>query len=237
MSQSLTQPPVPASSVSWHRGTSWGATSGLIALMLSTGAAFLEIASIGTWPAASDPSYTSFLTQNRTPILAQSLLFVFSAAAMIWFLGYVRARLLRAEGAPGTLSSIAFGAGLIAAAMNISGQAAQIVLTLPSAASLDTHAAGAIEDLCLVTTTLADVPLVVMFAAIAALSLGPHAYPAWLGWIAVAAAAAALVFTFSLVPVSGPLSPLGWLTNLLRLVPALWYIPAIVIMIRNHPAR
>src|SRR5665647_1339404 len=134
MSQSLTQPPVPASSVSCHRGTSWGATSGLVALLLSTGAAFLETASIGTWPAASDPSYTSFLTQNRASILAQSLLFVFSSAAMIWFLGYVRARLLRAEGTPGTLSSIAFGAGLISAAMNISGQAGQIVLTLPSAA-------------------------------------------------------------------------------------------------------
>jgi hypothetical protein len=205
--------------------------------MLSTGAAFLEIASIGTWPAASNPSFTSFLTQNRTPILAQSLLFVFSSAAMIWFLGYVRARLLRSEGAPGTLSSIAFGAGLISAAMNISGQAAQIVLTLPSAASLDTHAAGAFEDLCLVTLTLAEVPLVVMFAAIAVLSLGPRAYPAWLGWIAVAVAVATLIFTFSLVPVSGPLSPLGWLTNLLRLVPAFWYIPAIVIMIRNHPVR
>jgi hypothetical protein len=205
--------------------------------VLSTGGAFLEIASIGTWPAASDPSYTSFLTQNRAPILAQSLLFVFSSAAMIWFLGYVRARLIRAEGAPGTLSSIAFGAGLIAAAMNISGHAGQIVLTLPSAASLDTHAAGAFEDLCLVTLTLADVPLVVMFAAIAVLSLGARAYPAWLGWIAVAVAVAALIFTFSLVPVSGPLSPLGWLTSVLRLVPALWYIPAIVIMIRNHPVR
>ena len=205
--------------------------------MLGIGAAFLESASLGTWPAASDPSYTSFLTQNRAPILAQSLLFVISSAAMIWFLGYVRARLVRCESTPGTLSSIAFGAGLIAAAMNISGQAAQIVLTLPSAASLDTHAAGAFEDLCLVTLSLADVPLVVMFAAIAALSLGARAYPAWLGWIAVAVAVAALIFTFSLVPVSGPLSPLGWLTSVLRLVPALWYIPAIVIMIRNHPVR
>ena len=110
-------------------------------------------------------------------------------------------------------------------------------MTRPSAASLDPHTAAAFEDLCLVTLTLAFVPLVVMFTAIAALSLGPHAYPAWLGWIAVAAAVAALVFTFSLVPVSGPLSPLGWLTGVLRLVPALWYIPAIVIMIRNHPAR
>jgi hypothetical protein len=108
-------------------------------------------------------------------------------------------------------------------------------LTLPSAASLDTTAAGAIEDLCLVT--LADLPLAVMFAAIAALSLGPRAYPAWLGWIAAAAAAAVLISTFSLVPVSGPLSPLGWLTSLLRLVPALWHIPAAVIMIRNHPVR
>ena len=237
MSQSPTQPPVPAPSVSWHRGTTWGATSGLIALMLGIGAGLQERALSRPWPAAGDPSYTSFLTQNRTPLLTQSLLFVFSSAAMIWFLGYVRARLLRCEGTPGTLSSIAFGAGLIAAAMNISGHAAQIVLTLPSAASLDPHAAGAIEDLCLVTLTLADVPLVVMFAAIAALSLGARAYPAWLGWIAVAVAVAALVFTFSLVPVSGPLSPLGWLTSVLRLVPALWYIPAIVIMIRNHPVR
>jgi hypothetical protein len=205
--------------------------------MLGIGGGSLESALSRPWPEASDPSYTSFLMQNRTPILTQSLLFVFSAAAMIWFLGYVRARLLRSEGTPGTLASIAFGAGLIAAAMNISGQAAQIVLTLPSAASLDTHAAGAIEDLCLVTLILADVPLAVMFAAIAALTLGPRAYPAWLGWIAAAAAVAVLISTFSLVPVSGPLSPLGWLTSLLRLVPALWYIPAAIIMIRNHPVR
>lgn len=214
-----------------------GALSGLLAAALGVAGGMLEMALTGPWPDAADPGYAGYLAANRAPVLAQSMLFVFSSAALLWFLGFVRARLLRAEPAPGAVSGIAFGAGALAVGLNILGQAAQITLTLPSQARIPTDVAAAVADLCLVTLNLANLPAGVMFLAIALLSLRLGAYPRWLGWIAAAAATAAFVSTFSLIPAEGPLSPTGALTTALRLVPLLWYVPAAVVMLRRRGVR
>jgi hypothetical protein len=210
-----------------------GALSGLLSAGLGIAGGLLEGALTGPWPDAADPGYAQFLVANRAPVLAQSMLFVFSSAALLWFLGYVRARLLRAEREPGPVSGIAFGAGALAVGLNILGQAAQITLTLPSQARIPPEVAAAVADLCLVTLNLANLPAAVMFLAIALLSLRLRAYPRWLGWTAAAAAAASVVSTFSLVPADGPLSPTGAVTTALRLVPLLWYVPAAVVMLRR----
>jgi hypothetical protein len=186
------------------------------------------------WPAAADPAYSEFLAENRTLILMQSILFVLSSAALIWFLGCVRARLLRAEGRVGTVAEIAFGAGLVSAGMNMTGQAAQITLTLPSYATLAPGVAAVGADLCLVTLALANIPAGVMFAAVATLSFTRRAFPVWLAWIAVLAATASLLSGLAVIPTDGPLSPLGWLTNLLRLIPLLFYVPAAFVMMRRR---
>jgi hypothetical protein len=211
-----------------------GAVAGLLSVVLGLAGGLMETMLSGPWPAAGDTSYGPFLAENRTPVLAQSMLFVAGQAALIWFLGYVRARLLRAEGYPGVLTAVAFGAGLTAAAFNIAGQGVQLVLTLPSTTALDPGVLAALMNLCVVTIALANAPLALMFAAVAALSVGRGAYPAWLGWIAAAATLAAMLSTVSLVPTEGPLSPLGPLTTALRLVPVLWYLPAAVVMLREH---
>lgn len=211
-----------------------GAAAGLLSVLLGLAGGLLETALSGPWPATGDPAYGTFLVRNRGPLLAQSMLFVLGQAALVCFLGWVRARLLRAEGSPGAVSAVAFGAGLMAAALNIAGQGVQLVLTMPAAASMDAATASAVSDLCVVLLALANLPLAVSFAAVAALSLARGAYPRWLGGIAAGAAAAALLSVLSLVPTEGPLSPLGGLTTALRVVPVLWYLPAAVVMLRSR---
>ena len=98
-----------------------GALSGLLSAALGVAGGLLEAALTGPWPDAADPGYADYLVANRAPILAQSMLFVFSSAALLWFLGHVRARLLRAEPEPGTVSGIAFAAGVLAVGLEHSG--------------------------------------------------------------------------------------------------------------------
>ena len=64
----------------------------------------------------------------------------------------------------------------------------------------------------------------------ATLSLTRRAFPVSLGWIAVLAAMASLLFGLAVIPSDGPLAPLGWLTDLLRLIPILFYVPAAFIL-------
>ena len=123
------------------------------------------------------------------------MLFVFSSAALLWFLGFVRARLLRAEPAPGTVSGIAFAAGALAVGLNILGQAAQITLTLPVTGP-DSPGRRCRRRGSVPRHPEPGQPAGrVMFLAIALLSLRLLAYPRWLGWIAAAAAAASFVST------------------------------------------
>ncbi|MEO5319052.1 hypothetical protein PV761_10775 [Arthrobacter sp. CC3] len=210
-----------------------GGMAGLMSAALGIAGGSMEVLLTGPWPTASDAGYAAFLLANRTPVLAQSMLFVFSSAALIWFLGYVRSYLYRKEGGPGTLAGIAFTAGVLGAGLNILGQAAQITLTLPSQAAVAPGVAAAVADLCLVTLALANLPAGVMFTAIAVVSLRMKASPVVLGWIAACAAAASFLSALSLIPESGPLAPMGWLTTLLRLVPLLWYVPAAVLLMRR----
>ena len=211
-------------------GSGAGALSGLLSVALGIVGGALEGALSGPWPAAGDPGYAGYLLANRTTILAQSMLFVFSSAALLWFLAYVRGYLLRTEKAPGTLSALTLGAGLLACGMNILGQGAQLTLTLPAESHITPDVAGAVADLCLVTLNLANLPAGIMFSAVALLSLRLRAYPRWLGLIA----AAAFTSVFSLVPTEGALAPTGWLATVLRLVPLLWYVPAAVVMYRSR---
>ena len=69
--------------------------------------------------------------------------------------------------------------------------------------------AATLTDLGYVILVVANVPLAVMFTAIAVVSLRRRAFPIWLGWIAASAALAALLLSFSVVDPNGPLAPAG----------------------------
>jgi hypothetical protein len=65
---------------------------------------------------------------NQTALLTQSMLILAGAAFSLWFIGSLRTHLLRAEQEQGAgrLSSVAFGAGIAWAALNMLAQAFQL---------------------------------------------------------------------------------------------------------------
>lgn len=216
----------------------WAAASGFGALVAGVAAAGFE----RPWPTEPGPAFVAFLVENRGALAAQSMLFIIGSACTVWFLASLRTFLARAEGASSRSATLAFGAGLLWAGINMIGQAPQLVLTLPSAAHLDPGLARLMADLCFVTLNLANLPLAVMLAAVAAVSLRTKVLPVWLGWLSVVTSLAALALFFAVVQATGPLAPQGWLTLALYPASALWLIPTTVVMIRRlgtslHPPR
>jgi hypothetical protein len=212
----------------------WAAGSGFVALAFGAAAVALE----QPWPSTTDPNaFPAFLADNRGAILAQSMLFVISAGFFMWFLGSLRSFLIEAEGTTGRLSTLAFAAGMIGYGLNVVGQAPQITLTLPSAAGMAPGTAAVLTDLGWVMLIVANIPLAVMFAAVAVVSLRTRVFPIWLGCLAVVAGAAALLLSFAVVESSGPLAPQGWASYLLYPASIVWLVPATIVMIRRIGKR
>ena len=211
----------------WRR---LAAMTGFAALAFGAAAVTLE----RPWPDTSDPAaFPTFLADNRDAILVQSMLFLISAGLFMWFLGVLRSFLIEAEDAPGRLSTLAFTAGMIGYGLNVVGQAPQVTLTLPSAHTMTPGTAAALTDLGWVLLIVANIPLAVMFFAVAAVSLRTKVFPVWLGWLAVVAGAAAVLLSFALVDPTGPLAPQGWASYLLYPASIVWLVPASIVMIRR----
>jgi hypothetical protein len=149
------------------------------------------------------------------------------------FLASLRSYLMRSERAAGPLSSLAFSAGMVGYGLNVSGQAPQIVLTLPSAAGLAPESLVVLTDLGWVMLVVAIIPLAVMYFAIAVVSMRDGAFPVWLGWLAAVAGAAAALLSFAVVVPDGPLAPQGWASYLLYPAPVVWLVPAVIVMVRR----
>src|SRR2546425_712695 len=73
----------------------------------------------GTPPKPDDPisKIQAFFVDHRTKYLASVLVFGAGLAFFLWFLGVLRSVLRRGEGGTGRLSALAFGAGLVVAAV------------------------------------------------------------------------------------------------------------------------
>jgi hypothetical protein len=208
----------------WER---WGAASGLAAGLVGAAATVFERGSL----TAADPARTvvEHLTRYRTPMLAESMLFLAGAALYLWYLGSLRTFLARAEGGTGRLSTVAFGAGIVWVGINMVAQAFQIGLTANPRAGAPVALIGTANAVF----TIAALPLAVMMAAVAVVSLRYWAFPAWLGWLAAATAGSQLLLWLGTVVSTGPLAPDGWLSFALYPVFLVWLIPATIIMIRR----
>jgi hypothetical protein len=208
----------------WER---WGAASGFAAALFGAAAIVFERGPLTVTDSA--PAVIGHLTSYRTPMLAESMLFLAGAALYLWYLGSLRAFLARAEGSTGRLSTVAFGAGIVWVGINMVAQAFPIGL----AANPRAGAAPALIGTMNAVFTIGALPLAVMMAAVAVVSLRYRAFPAWLGWLAAAAAGSQLLLWLGTVAFTGPLAPDGWLSYALYPVFLVWLIPATIIMIRR----
>ena len=203
-----------------------GAASGLVALVAGAVGGALERG----WPSATDPAaVATFIVEHRAAILGQSMMFLLSSALYIWFLGSLRSFLLRAESGAGRLSVVAFGAGLCWVVIGMVAQAFQVGITNGVAAGVQ----PALMWTMAATFAIANLPCAVMLAAVAVVTFRYRAFPVWLGYISIAAAAAQLLLWCGTVVSSGPLAPNGWLTYVLYPLFLVWLLPTVVVMIKR----
>lgn len=212
----------------------WSAASGLAALGVVAAAMVFER---GAPPAgASDVQVAAFNAAHSHALLTQSLLFLLSAAFMLWFLGCLRAHLAAAEGGTGRYAGIGFGAGVAYVTLSVVSQAGQIALAQIAATAAAPQLVTAIASLAWALFTVAAVPAAVMLAAFAVLALRSGALPSWLGWLAAVAGASQLGLLAALVVDTGPLGPDGWYTFAPYPLYVIWLAATAVTLLRR-PTR
>lgn len=210
----------------------WESASGYLVILLGLAAAAFER---GAPPATAPVEETlSFLVTFRRELLAQSLLFVLSSGVYLWFFGSLRSYLLRAEGGTGRLATVAYGAGVMWAGMQMVFQGAQVAMAMGAGGHLEPALAGMVGDLAYALSVVAYVPAAMMLAAVAVLSLRTKAFPAWVGWLSALTAAANLIMSLGILAESGPLVPGGLMTYLLYALMPVWLAATTTVMIRRQ---
>lgn len=217
----------------WER---WGAVSGLVGVALGVAGATFERGAPGV--DAAPEQVAAFFRDYRTELLAQSLLMVLSAGALLWFLGSLRSYLARAEGGDGHLATVAFAAGVLGFGLQAAIQAPQSALAMASDHPLDPQLAAMISDLGGAISVVAYVPVDVMLGAVAVVALHTRALPTWLGWLSAAVAITYLVASAGIAVDTGPLARGGWATYVPYTLTVVWLVavPA-VILARTRDSR
>ncbi len=212
--------------VNWER---WAAASGYVVVLFGVAGAAFER---GGPPLNAPVDQTiAFFSTYRRELLSQSLMFVLSAGAYLWFFGVLRTFLLVAEGRSGMLSTIAFGAGTVSAGIQMVFQGFQVALAVASNHPVEPPLAALFSNAILALSVIGYVPVAVMLAAVAVVSLRDRAFPAWLGWLSAFAAMAHVVMSIGLVVEGGPLVPGGTLTYGLYAVTLLWLVATTTVMV------
>jgi hypothetical protein len=198
----------------WER---LAALSGLVAVALWViGVVIDETSGL---PGDDPNEILSWFQDESNTILAGSFIFMLGSLFFLIFVGALRVRLIRAEGERAFLTAIAFGAGVVVAAMtllisgpNLAGALAEDELT-PEAA----QALSVVDDAFFVGAELASALLLVA-AGLAILRYG--ALPRWIAWISF------LFALWLLIP------PIGW-AGLLVGVPLWTIIVAVLLWMRT----
>ena len=183
---------------------------------------------------ATPEEIAAFFVDYRMELLGQTFVFVLSSALFLWFLGGLRSLLLRAEGKPGTLSNIAFGAGLVWITIAISLQGPQSALAMVSVKGSNPELAALMSELATALSVIAFVPMGAMLAAVAVVWLRSAALPAFVGWLAAVAAIVHLVMSAGVAVDSGPLSaesPFSYMLTYSLMV--LWLLAAAITMFKR----
>ena len=168
----------------WHGFE--GAVAGLVfAVLIVVG--FLIV--IPKPPAidSSAASFASYYVDHQDALRTGFTILGIGLFFYIWFLGSVRSALAAAEGGTARLASIAFGAGLISAAVLMFGLAAgEAAAFRPS--DVDPGVTRAVSDIFVVSAAPGAAALTAFFAAIAMAGFRYRALPGWAAWISVVAA-------------------------------------------------
>jgi hypothetical protein len=181
----------------WER---WSALAGVLFVALFIVALALS-GNTGDTPSEVQKWYAD--DGNQTQSIVAWFAWIASALAFLSFLGTMRDMLVRAEGGPGTLSSLIFGPGLVFTALYVAGVsllAAPAALADDSDFKLDPNTAQMLSDAgyFLLVGGVMVASILVLSASTAALRTG--ILPAWLGWVGLVVGFA-MLFAIFFVPI------------------------------------
>jgi hypothetical protein len=136
---------------------------------------------------SSAATFAAYYVDHQSAIRAGLTIVGIGIFFFIWFLGSLRAALAAAEGGGGRLASVAYGAGLIGAAVLLLGiTAGETAAFRPD--DVDPGVTRAFSDFFAVTGAPAASALTAFFAAIALAGFRHGALPGWAAWTSAVAA-------------------------------------------------
>jgi hypothetical protein len=175
----------------WER---WATLSGVLAVPFwIAGVALISTKVKGS----KGPEILANYHKHSDGTLAAGLLWSIGILFFIWFLGSLRSRYLVAEGGTGRLTALAYGGGLVAAAIAMLIPVADEVGALNNN-DFDASGASVLHHFSDGFFVAAEYTLPVFFFASAILALRYAALPKWLGWFSVLIAIVLLI------------GPIGW---------------------------
>jgi len=217
MGQELTEPVVSPP-------RAWGRWAPLVGV----GAFVLWVVGIALDPGipdlfvASGDEWLTFISGNEGGILASRLLLLIGDFLFILFLGTLRTRLHAAETGSRHWTAIAFGGGMVTAAMLIGTSTP--VLAASGADGLEPSAAQALGVLEYAFFIGAGIAGASLLAATGVLALRTTVLPMWLGW-------ASLVIALLMLTIIGPI---GFIAIVIGL--PLWVLVVSILLWRRSDA-
>ena len=216
----------------WER---LGAAVGIVfvALQLAAGGVLGGAPALDAGPA----EIQSYLVDDGGNVLLAATLGSFSAFFFVWFLGAVRTFLQQAEGAPGTLGTIAYGAGLVTITLATTASLPAVALAWnDTAAVADPGLLRAVWNL----NTFALVPIggsaAAFSLAFAIVILRTRVMPTWIAWTGVLAAIVGVIATLFFVADDAD-SLLGTPANLGGFLLGMVFILLVSVFMLRSPGR
>lgn len=185
----------------WER---WGSLLGVLAVVFWIVAFAVGGSSPDT--ADSDAKITSYYASHSHQVRQILAWFIFVAGILIFvaFLTALRSRLLAAEGQGGRLAALAYGSGLISAALFAVGlsafQAPAFLANDTRVADLDPRTFRMFNDFGYEVWVAAVITGALLLWAASALALRTAVFPRWFGWLGLVAGVV-LLFAIFFIPV------------------------------------
>lgn len=186
----------------------WAPLSGIVFVVLWVVALFL----VSNNPGDSDSEIVSWYEDSghRHKQIAGVLIILAASLAFIWFVSVLRGRLAHAEGKAGTLTAIAFGAGLVTTALwtvaNVFFAAISFAVGDTNEFAVDPNTYRVINDMGYAIFVSGTTVALLVVVATALHSLKGQIVPKWIAWLSFVVAATMLV-SFFFIPF---LIFLGW---------------------------
>jgi hypothetical protein len=218
--------------------TEWRATD--LAPLTGVGVFLLGLAGLIVWEGPADrPEYTApprvILTyfHDRDTVILGGLLLALSAGCFLWFLGSLREILRHGEGGVGRLSAVAYGGGVVAAALVLLWPAANVLGAL-YASQLSPESAKTIFLFGNAFAYPLTIAAAVLLTATGIVALRSAALPRWLAWLTLA-----LAVWLVIPPIGGaagnPENPAVWTGMAALTVVPLWTaITALVLVLQRR---